>query len=61
MNDPEKKALIIKLKDKYDSEDMDDNVDAALKSQIYGEAVATALSLIEETLNKKSSAPTIDV
>ena len=61
MNDPEKKALIIKLKDKYDSEDMDDNVDAALKSQIYGEAVANALSLIEEKLNKKPAAPTIDV
>jgi hypothetical protein len=60
-NDPEKKALIKELIKKFDSEDMVDNVDAALKSQIYGEAVANALSLINETLSKTPAAPTIDV
>lgn len=60
-NDPEKKALIKELINKYDSEDINDNVDAALKSQIYGNAVASALDLINETLNRKPAAPTIDV
>ena len=60
-NDPEKKALIQELIKKFDSEDIADNVDAALKSQIYGEAVATALTLINETLSRKPATPTIDV
>ena len=60
-NDPEKKALIVELIKKFDSEDPVENVDAALKSQIYGEAVALSLNLINETLAKEPAAPRIDV
>jgi len=60
-NDPEKKALIVELIKKFDSEDPVENVDAALKSQIYGEAVALSLNLINEALAKEPAAPKIDV
>jgi len=60
-NDPEKKALIIELIKKFDSEDPVDNVDAALKSQIYGDAVALSLNLINEALAKEPATPKIDV
>lgn len=60
-NDPEKKALIIELVKKFDSEDPVENVDAALKSQIYGEAVSLSLNLINEALAKEPAAPEIDV
>ena len=60
-NDSEKNAIIRELIKKFNSEDIADNVDAALKSQIYGEFVSSRLAQIEQELAKKPAAPTIDV
>jgi hypothetical protein len=61
VQDPEKKKLIQQLIPKYNAEDIADNVDAALKSQIYGQFVAGRLTEIEEELKKEPAAPEIDV
>ena len=66
--DPKTKREIFDLSQKYDTSEIEDEqeafnarIEAALKSTIYGEAADARLKEIENELNKKPSAPSIDV
>ncbi len=50
---PEKKQKVDELIPKYSAEDVNQNIDAALKSLIYGEWAVNKLSQVELELNKK--------